>query len=151
MIEDDLVRLNGLRIKPDESSVKIFDQLGIENKSLAAINLLRRPEINYSTIAEILGNGHLSQEIMEEIENQIKYSGYIERQDQLIKKFLRLENLSIPREIDFSKIRGLRREAQEKLIQIRPVSLGQASRIAGVNPADISVLMVYLHSCSHSA
>ena len=86
--------------------------------------------------------------IFEKVEVEIKYDGYIDKQKKLIDEMKRLEKMQLPISIDYSKINGLRIEAQEKLNKIKPENLGQASRILGVSPADISVLIVWLHKSS---
>lgn len=96
--------------------------------------------------AIIMGNKNFSEEVAKQIEIQEKYRGYIERQIKQVEKFKNLENILIPEGLHFSKIKGLSAEAMQKLEKIRPVSIGHASRIAGVSPADISVLMIYVES-----
>jgi tRNA uridine 5-carboxymethylaminomethyl modification enzyme len=114
-------------------------------KSLEEI--LRRPEITFEKLEEFcpeLQNMHLSNDVKEQAEIEIKYQGYIQRQNEEIERFKRLEAKAISKDFDYSKVRHLRFEAREKLSKIRPISLGQASRISGVSPADISVLLAYL-------
>ena len=84
------------------------------------------------------------EEVIEQIDIQIKYEGYIRRQEAQVKQFKRMENHVIPEDIDYDKVESLRLEARQKLKSLRPANVGQASRIAGVSPADISVLLVYL-------
>jgi len=86
----------------------------------------------------------MSKEVREQVEIEVKYKGYIERQYTQIEKFKRMEDLRIPAWIDYSTIAEIRTEARQKLTQIRPISLGQASRISGVSPTDVSILMIYL-------
>ena len=90
--------------------------------------------------------GTIPEDVAEQVNISIKYDGYIRRQLQQVKQFLRLEEKKIPSDIDYEKVNSLRIEARQKLSKIRPVSIGQASRISGVSPADISVLLVYLES-----
>jgi tRNA uridine 5-carboxymethylaminomethyl modification enzyme len=104
--------------------------------------LLRRPEINYRDLPS--RNDQLSEEAVQQIEIAIKYAGYIERQQSEVDKFKRLEDKCIPKSFDYSLVPSLRSEARQKLTTIRPATLGQASRISGVSPADISILMVWL-------
>ncbi len=106
------------------------------------IQLLRRPEINYRDLPgqEI----RLSEEIVQQVEIAIKYAGYIERQDAEVEKFKSLEDKQIPQAFDYDSVHSLRTEARQKLNKIRPITLGQASRISGVSPSDIGVLMVWL-------
>lgn len=107
--------------------------------------LLRRPEIEYRDLEKIpVEHPNLNAEVKEEVEIQIKYEGYIKKQEAQVKKFEKMENMKIPENIDYNIIRGLAVEAQQKLKTIKPLSIGQASRISGVNPADISVLIIHL-------
>ncbi|HHT97588.1 MAG TPA: tRNA uridine-5-carboxymethylaminomethyl(34) synthesis enzyme MnmG [Clostridiales bacterium] len=108
--------------------------------------LIRRPELNYESLASIDPNRpKLNKDVIEQVNINIKYEGYIKRQLNQVEQFKKLENKKIPSEIDYSKIQSLRIEAKQKLEEVRPVSIGQASRISGVSPADISVLLVYLY------
>ena len=112
---------------------------------MAASELLKRPEICYQDLEEIgFGNSDLNNEVKEQVEIQIKYDGYISKQLLQVERFEKMENKFIPQDIDYSQITGLRNEAKQKLAAIQPLSVGQASRISGVSPADISVLLVYL-------
>lgn len=107
--------------------------------------LLKRPEITYRDLEDLpLEHPNLDEDVKEEVEIQIKYAGYIKKQAAQVNKFEKMENMKIPPDIDYGKIRGLAVEAMQKLDKVRPVSIGQASRISGVNPADISVLLIYL-------
>ena len=109
-------------------------------------DLIKRPEITYEILKPIDTERveTLSREIMEQIDINIKYDGYIKRQMKQVEQFKKLENKRIPDDIDYDKVPSLRIEAVQKLKQFRPISMGQASRISGVSPADISVLLVYL-------
>jgi tRNA uridine 5-carboxymethylaminomethyl modification enzyme len=84
--------------------------------------------------------------VVKQIEIELKYDGYIKRQKEEVEKFNRFDSLQIPEEIDYNKVKSLSTEGREKLVKVQPVSIGQASRISGVTPADISVLMVYLRN-----
>ncbi|MDD6571799.1 MAG: tRNA uridine-5-carboxymethylaminomethyl(34) synthesis enzyme MnmG [Thermoflexaceae bacterium] len=107
--------------------------------------LIRRPEISYNDLAEIDPNRKpLKRDVVEQVDINIKYEGYISRQLKQVEHFKKLENKIIPETIDYDEITGLRKEAQQKLKKFNPRSIGQASRISGVSPADISVLLVYL-------
>ncbi len=107
--------------------------------------LLKRPELNYELLAELDGERpELPEDVTEQVEINLKYEGYIVRQLRQVEQFKRMENKKIPAELDYEDIESLRMEARQKLIAIRPASVGQASRISGVSPADISVLLVYL-------
>ena len=108
-------------------------------------DLLRRPQVRYADIAPFDANRpDLPETVTEEVEIQIKYAGYLARQEKQVVEFRREEARAIPEDIDYRAITGLRLEAQEKLSAIRPVSVGQAGRISGVSPADIAVLLIYL-------
>ena len=108
-------------------------------------DLLRRPQVTYADIAPFdLERPALPEAVTEEVEIQIKYAGYLARQEKQVAEFRREEARRIPEGIDYRAITGLRLEAQEKLSAIRPVSIGQAGRISGVSPADIAVLLIYL-------
>lgn len=111
--------------------------------------LIRRPELSYRMLEEIDEDRprfpeELSDEVIDQVEISIKYDGYISRQKKQVEQFKKLENKKIPEDIDYDKVKSLRIEAVQKLKEYRPVSIGQASRISGVSPADISVLLVYL-------
>ena len=108
-------------------------------------DLLRRPEIRYSDLLPFdPGNPGLPQAVTEEVEIQIKYAGYLLRQQRQVEEFKKEESRLLPPDMDYSSIKGLRLEAQQKLDAIRPLSIGQAGRISGVSPADIAVLLIYL-------
>lgn len=147
LIEGEIERLSKLVFPP---SKEVLDFLS-ENNSTAvssgikACDLLRRPEITYEAMAKIdKERPKLPDDVCEQAEISIKYEGYIQRQQIQVEKFKRLENKKMPEDIDYSKIDGLRIEARQKLEKIKPASLGQASRISGVSPADIAVLLVWL-------
>ncbi len=110
--------------------------------------LIRRPELDYEALAELDPDreavGPLSSEVIEQINIDIKYEGYITRQKQQVEHFKKMEKRLIPADINYDDVSNLRKEARQKLNQVRPASLGQASRISGVSPADVSVLMIYL-------
>ena len=108
-------------------------------------DLLRRPEIRYSDLLPFdPGNPGLPQAVTEEVEIQVKYAGYLLRQERQVEEFKKEESRLLPPDLDYSSIKGLRLEAQQKLDAIRPLSIGQAGRISGVSPADIAVLLIYL-------
>jgi tRNA uridine 5-carboxymethylaminomethyl modification enzyme len=104
--------------------------------------LLRRPEITYENLPG--KDAGLDSEVVRQVEIAIKYEGYIDRQQAEVNKFKNLESKDIPLSFDYSVVPSLRLEARQKLIRIRPATIGQASRISGVSPADISILMVWL-------
>ena len=112
--------------------------------------LLRRPDINYAQLTALpgAGPGVEDAQVAEQVEIQAKYQGYIERQHEEIARYEHYENLKLPQEIDYGAMRGLSVEVRQKLDRHRPETLGQASRISGVTPAAISVLLVYLKRAS---
>ena len=108
-------------------------------------DLLRRPRVSYDDLAPFdPERPALSREIVRQVEISVKYAGYIERQNRQVEEMRKLESHPLPPDVDYQSIQGLRLEARQKLSQIRPLNLGQASRISGVSPADVAVLMVYL-------
>lgn len=114
-------------------------------KGTTLAELVRRPELNYDLLKPVdPDRPSLSLEVREQVNISLKYEGYIERQNQQVEQFRKMENKRIPSDIDYHMIKNLRKEARQKLNQYRPLSIGQASRISGVSPADISVLLVYL-------
>ncbi|MBQ9247102.1 MAG: tRNA uridine-5-carboxymethylaminomethyl(34) synthesis enzyme MnmG, partial [Ruminococcus sp.] len=109
------------------------------------IELLKRPELNYQVLSPVdFDRPKLPDAVFEQVEIAIKYEGYIKKQLAAVENMRKLENKLLPADIDYRKITGLRLEAQEKLSAIRPLNIGQASRISGVSPADVNVLMIYL-------
>ena len=108
-------------------------------------DLLRRPQVSYADIAPFdIQRPELSAAVTEEVEIQIKYAGYLARQEKQVAEFKKEESRLLPEDMDYNAIAGLRLEARQKLSEIRPVSIGQAGRISGVNPADIAVLLIYM-------
>ena len=108
-------------------------------------DLLRRPQVSYEDIAPFDENRpELPASVTEEVEIQIKYAGYLARQEKQVAEFKKEESRLLPADVDYHSIVGLRLEAQEKLDAIRPMSIGQAGRISGVSPADIAVLLIWL-------
>ena len=108
-------------------------------------DLLRRPRVSYDDLAPFdPERPALSREIARQVEISVKYQGYIERQNRQVEEMRKLESRPLPPDVDYQSIQGLRLEARQKLDQIRPLNLGQASRISGVSPADVAALMIYL-------
>lgn len=146
-IEEEIKRLQKTRIKPTEEVQSMLRDLGSAElkDGILAADFLRRPELTYEKIAQIVSRETpLSPEVAEQVEIQIKYEGYIEKSYQQVEKMKRMEDKKIPDKIDYDAIFGLATEAVEKLKKIQPLSIAQASRISGVNPADISILLVYI-------
>lgn len=146
IVEKETERLKKKILKPEEANYFLTERGSSPIKSaVSLIELLKRPEISYDDSAEIDDKRpELSEHQKTMLEVQIKYEGYIGKQQQQIEKFKRLEDKKLPSDIDYEKIEGLRIEARQKLSDMRPVSVGQASRISGVSPADINVLLIYL-------
>lgn len=112
---------------------------------ISLYELLKRPEITYESLAAVdRERAVLPEEVLEQVNIQVKYEGYIARQSEQVEKYRKLENKKIPETIDYDQIGNLRTEARQKLKQVKPLNIGQASRISGVSPADISVLLIYL-------
>lgn len=147
-IERERDRLYKVFITPSEKTIEYLKSLNsAEIKSgISLADLLKRPEITYDNSKPIDENrpDDIKKDIAEEVEIQIKYEGYIKKQLQQVEQYKKLENKKLPANINYKNIPGLRLEAREKLEAIKPSSIGQASRISGVSPADISVLLVYL-------
>lgn len=147
MIEEEKERLNIVRIKPTlEVQELIASAGGSELKDgIKAADLLKRPEMNYTHIEQIIPSEQpLAEDIKEQVEIQIKYEGYIEKSLQQVERLKKMEDKKIPDNIDYDAINSLATEARQKLKQVRPLTVAQASRISGVNPADVSILLVYL-------
>ena len=124
---------------------KTFFTPGKEAHSLSGVEFLRRPQVSYQTLLPLgLGSSSLGSEVMEQVEIEVKYRGYIEKQRKEVERVHRLEGRFIPQDMDYTNLSGLRFEACQKLSRIRPATLGQASRIDGVTPADIAILLVHL-------
>jgi tRNA uridine 5-carboxymethylaminomethyl modification enzyme len=114
--------------------------------------LICRPEINYDNISEIDNERKpLPADVIEQVEITIRYEGYINRQYRQVEQFKKLEKKLIPDDIDYNDVGSLRLEARQKLEKFRPTNIGQASRIGGVNPADVSVLLIYLDTINRSS
>ncbi|NMD72495.1 tRNA uridine-5-carboxymethylaminomethyl(34) synthesis enzyme MnmG [Bacillus sp. DNRA2] len=147
LIEAEKERLRSIIIKPTQAVQEIIrSQGGSELKDgIRAADLLKRPEMNYEHIHSIIPSEiPLDFEVCEQIEIQIKYEGYIEKSLQQVERLKKMEDKKIPENIDYDAINGLATEARQKLKQVQPLSIAQASRISGVNPADISILLVYI-------
>jgi tRNA uridine 5-carboxymethylaminomethyl modification enzyme len=164
-VESELARLRERTVKPSDVDAVWLAERGLPplNKRLTLAAILSRPEVHYSDLVALWGRPDGSDEsdtsdlsdgenistiperAREQVELCIKYEGYIRRQEEEVERFRRLESERLPPDLDYRTLRGLTTEAADKLSRIRPLSLGQASRISGVNPADISVLMIHLH------
>ena len=148
-IQTELIRLQETRLKPTTQTMDNLEKIlktGALKQPTSLADLLKRPELHYEHITEIApATEMLPSAVKEQVEIQIKYDGYIQRQQRQIHQFKKLENFRIPDTFDYANVRGLKTEAREKLAKIRPTSIGQASRLPGVSPADISILTVILH------
>lgn len=149
MIKKEIDRLENTTVGASDKVQSFLKENGstpLQSGSTLA-ELLKRPELSYDKLKEIDDDRHdLPTDIMEQVNIELKYDGYIKRQMRQVEQFNKLENKKIPEDIDYHKVYSLRKEAEQKLSEIRPASVGQASRISGVSPADISVLLVYLES-----
>jgi tRNA uridine 5-carboxymethylaminomethyl modification enzyme len=153
LIQEELERLNQTILKPTAGTLDSLKQVGIDrlDKPTSLADLLKRPELSYEGIKQLsLPLQLLPAAVEKQVEIQIKYDGYIRRQILQIEQFKKLEHLQIPDDFDYETIHGLKTEAREKLAEIHPVSIGQASRIPGVSPADISILMVWIKESQRS-
>lgn len=147
LIDAEKDRLKQLIIKPQKHTDELLESVNSTRLREAshAFDLLKRPEVTYSLIEKILGEvTNIPFEVKEQVEIQIKYDGYIKKANEQVDRMLKLEDKKIPEDIDFDAISGLATEAKEKLNEVRPLSIGQASRTAGVTPSDISILVVYI-------
>jgi tRNA uridine 5-carboxymethylaminomethyl modification enzyme len=144
-IEGEMKRIRGIIIKPSKEVNSYLEKRGTSpiNNGIHLDQLLKRNELDYSAVETLAGGcGNISGRVSKQVEIGIKYEGYIERQHKEIEKFKNLERMKIPEGFDFSKVHGLSNELKEKLNSVRPASLGQASRIDGMTPAAVSVLMI---------
>ena len=146
-VRREMNRLEATGVAASEALNEMLEQRSstpVANSARLA-DLLRRPEIRYSDLLPFdPGNPGLPQAVTEEVEIQVKYAGYLLRQQRQVEEFKKEESRLLPPDMDYSAIKGLRLEAQQKLDAIRPLSIGQAGRISGVSPADIAVLLIYL-------
>ncbi|QGY38340.1 tRNA uridine-5-carboxymethylaminomethyl(34) synthesis enzyme MnmG [Bacillus sp. A260] len=146
-IEQEKERLSSIIIKPRPEVQELIRNIGGSElkDGIRASDLLRRPEMTYEHIHLLVPSEvELSDEVKEQVEIQIKYEGYIEKSLQQVERMKKMESKKIPVDIDYDAISSLASEARQKLKDVRPLSMGQASRISGVNPADISILLVYI-------
>ena len=146
-IEKEVERMGNTYIGANEKNNAVLNRLGSSpiQSGISLLELCKRPECSYENLAELdPERPALSPFICEEVEIEIKYEGYIKRQIQQVEAFKKLERKKLPKEIDYQNMQNLRLEARQKLDKIRPENIGMASRISGVSPADISVLLVYL-------
>lgn len=147
MIQEEIERLRSVKITPTEENNRTLEKMETApiNTPFTLEDLLKRPELDYEKLKILDKNRpELPQDVIEQVEIMVSYDGYIKRQIDQVESFKKLENKRIPENIDYDRIYGLRTEARERLKKVMPGSVGQASRISGVNPADISILLIYL-------
>lgn len=152
-IAAEVERLQNVKVGANREMQEFLERKGSSGLKTGATlaELISRPELSYEAIAEIdPGRPDLSDDVIEQVNINIKYDGYIKRQLKQVEQFKKIEKRKIPVDIEYEDIRNLRLEARQKLQKFKPVSVGQASRISGVSPADISVLLVYLEHMEHA-
>ncbi|WP_060678557.1 tRNA uridine-5-carboxymethylaminomethyl(34) synthesis enzyme MnmG [Virgibacillus halodenitrificans] len=147
LVEEEKKRLNKIVIKPNEDVNNIITNAGGTplKEAFKAYDLMKRPELSYELVDQMLPeHANLPVDVQEQVGIQIKYEGYINKAKEQVARMLKMEDKKIPEDIDYDAISGIATEAREKLKKVRPLSVGQASRISGVNPADVSILLVYI-------
>ncbi len=147
LIEHEIERLKTTNVKPNNKTNEFLKKHGTNEIAVGMklSELLKRTEINYESLKELdKDRPNLDRQVTEEVEIMVKYEGYIEMQKKQVESFKKLEKKYLPEDIDYNTIKGIRLEARQKLNKYKPYSIGQASRISGVSPADISVLLIYL-------
>ena len=147
LIEEEVQRVENVHLGASAPVQKLMAEYNSQplNTGTSLAELIRRPELNYDVLAPIdPERPELTEDVREQVNINIKYDGYIKRQIKQVKQFKKLESKKLPPNFDYNQISGLRMEAQQKLNLYQPISIGQASRISGVSPADISVILVYL-------
>lgn len=157
LINEEIERLKHVTVGTGDAVQELLKECGSTplNSGSTMVDLIRRPELSYELLKSIdihrpVFPAELEEEVIEQVNIAIKYDGYIKRQKKQVEQFKKLENKKIPKNIDYDKIKSLRIEAQQKLKEYQPISIGQASRISGVSPADISVLLVYLEEMTRT-
>jgi tRNA uridine 5-carboxymethylaminomethyl modification enzyme len=152
-VEGEIRRLREAVLTPSRGVAEVLKDLGLGELSgpVTLERLLKRPEMNYAALRRLPGEfPALSRAVEQQVEIQVKYAGYIEKQLKQVERFLRMEKRLLPEDLDYGSVPGLRREAREKLAKVKPRSLGQAGRISGVSPADLSLLLLYLEQQARS-
>ncbi|AZN38867.1 tRNA uridine-5-carboxymethylaminomethyl(34) synthesis enzyme MnmG [Paenibacillus albus] len=147
MVEQEIERLKTVKVRPDEEVLQMFAEINTApiQQTTDALSLLRRPEVTYELVDRLSPSEEpLTEDMKEQVEIQIKYAGYIEKQQLQVERLAKMEKKRIPDDIDYMVVTNLSKEAKTNLSNIRPLSIGQATRIGGVTPADISILLVYL-------
>ena len=147
LVKEEIERVQGVTMGPSEPVLALLERYNtapIKNGARLS-DLIKRPQLTYDALAEIdPQRPELPADVREQVNIQIKYAGYIDQQLKQVEQFKKLEGRLLPMDLDYETIQGLRLEARQKLNLVRPQNLGQASRITGVSPADISVLLIYM-------
>jgi tRNA uridine 5-carboxymethylaminomethyl modification enzyme len=157
----ELARFRHTRVKaadiPAEWQMRVLGESATRD-ALSAFDLLRRPEVNYGHVVELIGpdpaeatDERLSSQIRTQLDVAAKYSGYIERQEEEIARQRRNEETRLPEDLDYARVAGLSNEVRQKLADVRPATVGQAARVAGVTPAAVSILLVHLKKSNRAA
>ena len=152
LIQEEIHIIENLTIGANKEVQALLESFGSVplNKGISLAELIRRPELNYECLAPIdKERPELPEDVIEQVNINIKYDGYIKRQIKQVEQFKKLESKKIPEDFDYDDVNSLRIEARQKLKTYQPVNIGQASRISGVSPADISVLLVYMEQMKH--
>lgn len=152
LIQEEIHRIENLTIGANKEVQALLESFGSVplNKGISLAELIRRPELNYECLAPIdKERPEFPEDVIEQVNINIKYDGYIKRQIKQVEQFKKLESKKIPEDFDYDDVNSLRIEARQKLKTYQPVNIGQASRISGVSPADISVLLVYMEQMKH--
>lgn len=147
LVVAEIERLKQEKVRPDEHTAEVLLAAGTTELTMVtdALTLLRRPELTYADVERVAPSPlPLTEEMKEQVEIETKYAGYIEKQQVQVERLKKMEMKKIPDDIDYGEVHGLAMEARQKLSKIRPISIGQATRISGVTPADISILLIHL-------
>ena len=148
-VQDEIARLKSEKLKPNNDEVNQFIEAHGDNRlkdAITAADFIKRPYVNYETLMKFIPAPaeELDRQVIEQVEIQLKYAGYIKKEEEKVARLKRMEAKKIPANIDYEKVDGLATEGRQKLEKIRPETLAQASRISGVNPADLAILSVYI-------
>ena len=148
-VQDEIARLKSEKLKPNNDEVNQFIEAHGDNRlkdAITAADFIKRPYVNYETLMKFIPAPaeELDRQVIEQVEIQLKYAGYIKKEEEKVARLKRMEAKRIPANIDYEKVDGLATEGRQKLEKIRPETLAQASRISGVNPADLAILSVYI-------
>ena len=146
-VQNEIERLKTFRITPTQKTLEKLQELNSAEirDGILAIDMLRRPELSYENIMYLAEDDtKLARDVIEQVEIEVKYEGYIKKSLQQVEKLKKMNEMKIPKDLDYDDVPSLAIEAREKLKKVLPLTIGQASRISGVNPADISILLVFL-------